>query len=219
MPDQININVALAVWLVPGDRASSGEIVVSGTADESFLNAVERSIRQQLAGEPVLPIAGIEWSDPESDERLMQIITDDLTVGHVAAYFESEIEKRPATITLSEAGYGGDFDPGYIIEIGLQVAGAVSVVRSTLLVQRAAIRLRNRKRRGYAKEWNDTGRIPEDLKDDVLNKGSWPRRDFDLTYGLGNVRGPELLRILGFQQKFYESFEMWERDPEQSEEV
>lgn len=145
---------------------------------------------------------GVRWTDPEYPAFLMQDGTE-LTFGQVRDFFGDEIDADPPTIAVDDGGYGGDeglwFQYGIeIVRGGFEAAGAVATI---LGAQRQLARLRFAEYRRLAKQWNDTGTISTELSDLVYNHGTWDRPDFDRAFNLGDLRGPDLLRALGYERR------------------
>lgn len=208
MGDLIRINVSFSTM----SGALSGDIVVEGAAKEMFVVATARAVRHQLSDDYRGQPAAVWWADPDFPERLLMIVPEGLTMAAANEYFGDEVTKQPPSIGVNEGGLGGDSDAAtYIIELirsGFEIAGYVS---ATLAVQRAAVKARYGRARQLAKDWNDGDYIGPELRDVVLAKWIWSRRDFDKVFGLGPSRGPLLLRSLGYQRYDMDWGEEWHR--------
>lgn len=192
-------------------RRLDADLLVDGNPNELLIPAVERAIIQKLDPNFSDRIAGIEWDDPEYPERLIMIIPEGMTLGATAEYFGDEATSVPATIRLTDGGYGGDGDVGYLIDLVNFALTGAGWVTLTLAAQRRIVKARYAKYRHLAKDWNDSGRVSRELHEAVCSKPSWSRTDFDRTFGLNSNRGPELLRNRGYQRHDYEWGEYWER--------
>lgn len=202
--ERIEINVQTPGIRWPGD-AGSLQVKVSGLSDESFIKAVERSERDSVGQDAKLwDLCGVEWDDPDYPVRLHQIAPEGLSMAQAQEFFGDESTAWPPTIRVTEGGYGGGGEVLlYVIELartGLEIGGAVG---ATLAAQRAIMRVHFGKVRRLAKEWNDTSNVSQELADAVYNGSPWQRSDFDKTFALGDSRGPELLRRLGFERQTY----------------
>lgn len=201
------MTIQISVRVEGGNGAYRGpavDMLVSGEEADNFLDAIKARIVKEQGSEVLrdFGLYGIRWTDPEYPAFLMQDGTE-LTFGQVRDFFGDEIEADPPTITVDDGGYGGDeglwFQ--YAIEIlrgGFEIAGAVATI---LGAQRQLARLRFAEYRRLAKQWNDTGTISTELSDLVYNHGNWERPDFDRAFNLGDSRGPELLRALGYERR------------------
>jgi len=191
-------------------------ILVSGEPSDNFLDSINSNVIADQGSEVLRDygLYGIRWTDPDYPALLMQDGTQ-LTFAQIRDFFGDEIDAEPPTITVDDGGYGGDeslwFE--YAIVIIRGVAEAVGVVSTTLGAQRQLARVKFASYRRLAKEWNDTGVISTELQDLVYNHGNWDRNDFDRAFNLGDARGPQLLRDLGYERRRDEwGNESWWRD-------
>jgi hypothetical protein len=191
-------------------------MVVSGEGSQNFLGAIKARIKAEQGSEVLRDygLYGIRWTDPDYPAFLMQDGTE-LTFAQVRDFFGTEIDADPPTITVDDGGYGGDEGLWFefsieIIKGAMEVAG---VVGAALGAQRQLARLRFADYRRLAKDWNDGGVISSELRDFVYNHGNWDRTDFDRAFNLGDSRGPQLLRDLGYERRQDEwGNESWWRD-------
>ena len=208
MPEPAKIDVSFSNM----SSTLTGDVTVRGDSDELFLRAVARAVREQLdahySGQP----AAIWWADPDYPEGLSMLVPEGTTMGAAREYFGEESDATPPTIHVNEGGIGGDSDTAtYIIQLmqtGFAIAGYVS---STLAVQRAAVKVRYGRARQLAKDWNDGDHISPELREVVLAKWIWPRKQFDKVFGLDAYRGPLLLRTLGYERIDMEWGEEWHK--------
>lgn len=190
-----------------------GVITIVGEEGELFRSAVIRAVREQLDANHAGTPYGVRWQDPDYPDSLHAIFPEKLTMGAAREYFGDEIDADPPTIHVDEGGYGGA--PEYVayaidlVSAGMTIGGYVT---ATLGAQRAALKVRYRRARELAKDWNDGDYISPELRDVVHAQWVWPRRRFDRVFGLDASRGPLLLRRLGYERRDnHEGVEEWVR--------
>ncbi|WP_127794464.1 hypothetical protein [Agromyces sp. LHK192] len=192
--------------------AVDADVLVVADPSERLIDAAERAVRDQVDARFEGKLVGIIWNDPEYPDRLMQLYPVDLTVGATRAYFGEEADESPATIILTTGGFGGDAQLfAYAIDFVIGSLGTVGTVQTALSVQRAAIRVRYRRFRDLAKQWNDSEYLSPDLVEAVCADPVWRRDHFDRVFGLDEHRGPLLLRTLGYERWSDSSSERWHR--------
>lgn len=209
MPSLVSVRVNVSTEFAT--HRAHGAVVVTGSPDEEFQVALTRAVREQLNPEFDGHLVGVHWEDPDYPEWLIGVIPDGMTMAAVREYFGDVADQEPPTIGVSDGGFGGDGPIAYGIELvrsGVEIAGYVA---ATLAVQRALVRARYGRLRKLARDWNDSDYISSELREAVMAQPVWERGRFDRTFGLDTVRGPLLLRTLGYSRRDYDWGQVWER--------
>jgi hypothetical protein len=213
MTGPISIRVRVSTYMAR--PPASGSVMVAGDPEDLLSEAVVRAVREQLEPNFKGQLPCISWYDPEYPAALVAVYPSEMTLAAVREYFGDEADADPPTIKKFEGGIGGDGALLYYALDLAQTAMAITgYVSASLAVQRGLVKVRYRKFRQLATDWNDSDFVSPELRDAVETERTWLRSDFNKTFGLDASRGPLLLRTLGYRRYNYDrdGAEYWRRE-------
>ncbi len=163
-----------------------------GPAEQSFALAIDRAVGTSPNRHYTLLVV------PENlgDDALT--IDEKVTLGQVSDAFSNQL------LSVDNAGRGGGGEP---IALLFDVLNEfLSGIRTVVTIGDAIGAVRWRKYRAEAKEWDDSGKIPAELVDLLVNHGEWIENHFEQAFKLPRHRGTKLLRKCGYDRRRDEQF-------------
>lgn len=192
-----------------GSRAPI-QVEFEGLPEEKFLETASRAVKEGAGWQHDEVLWFLDYRFEDYPEVFSLRLDDQITFGQVREVFGDELSADPATIDGAWGGRGGD--SWYFIPVVETLAKAIAVgrfVTASLSAWKIAMRIRYREGRSLAKDWNDSGVVSMELTRAVLAQSVWTRGTFDTTFGLSESRGPELLRLNGYERHRRDDVEVW----------